>query len=71
MRFWGARPQSQQYVPKKGVPRPAWTYRGARRNLARSMHWPERYRWRRWWAEMKARVTATAAAQDALTGASQ
>lgn len=53
MMFWGARPQAKQYIGKKGEPRPAWTYRGARRNLARSMHWPARYRWRVWWRAIK------------------
>lgn len=56
MKFWGARPQEKQYFPKKGQPRPAWTYRGARRNLAREMHWPDRYRWRIVWRAIKARI---------------
>ncbi len=48
MRFFGAREQRDQYIPRKGVPRPSWSYRGARRNLARIMHWPERWRFRVW-----------------------
>lgn len=68
MRFFGARSQREQYIPRKGTNRPGWSYRGARRNAARLMHWPERYRWRVWLAEttrlvkekMKGLVPATA-----------
>lgn len=58
MYFWGARKPSDQYIVKSGVPRPGWTYRGARRNAARDMQWPTRYRWRRFIAAMKAKVAA-------------
>lgn len=60
MKFFGARPQAEQYVPKKGEPRPEWTYRAARRNAARIMQWPARYRWRVWWQAMKDQVAARA-----------
>lgn len=45
LKFWGVRPDGE-HVGKTGTPRPAWTYRGARRNAARDAHWPTRYRWR-------------------------
>jgi hypothetical protein len=61
MNFFGARQQTQQYIPKGGVPRPGWTYRGARRNAARDLQWPARYRWRRFIAAMKAKVMGTGA----------
>lgn len=46
LKFWGVKPDGE-YVSKKGRPRPAWSYRCARRNAARAAHWPAMYRWRR------------------------
>jgi hypothetical protein len=63
MHYWGSRSQAQQYVPKPGVKRPAWSYRAARRNLARVMHWPDRYRWRIWWRGVKAALAAKLAGE--------
>ncbi len=67
MNFFGARKQSEQYVPKSGVARPDWSYRGARRNAARTMHWPERYRWRVWWRALmdQARAKLAGTTQEA------
>lgn len=56
MNFFGARKQSEQYIAKKGEPRPVWSYRPARRNAARAMHWPARYRFRVWFAETMRQV---------------
>lgn len=67
MKYFGARSQAEQYVVKTGVPRPDWTYRGARRNAARDLQWPERYRWRRFIAAMKAKVAEMM--KDKTTGA--
>ena len=52
MNFFGARKPSEQYIPKRGACKPGWAYRAARRNAARAMHWPARYRWRVWLREM-------------------
>lgn len=56
MNYFGARPANEQYMPKAHVPRPAWTYRGARRNAARDMQWPARYRYRRIMAMIRAKL---------------
>lgn len=72
MKFFGARKQSEQYIPKRGIVRPGWTYRGARRNAARIMHWPERYRYRVWWRavlnQIKAKMRGTPEAALAQAG---
>ena len=46
LRFWGVRPDGELTQSKK-QPRPAWSYRGARRNAARDAHWPLRMRYRK------------------------
>lgn len=58
MHYFGARPQAEQYTTTTGVPRPGWTYRGARRNAARDLHWPDRYRWRYFLRALREKVAA-------------
>lgn len=66
MHYWGARPAKAQYIPETHVPRPLWTYRGARRNAARDLHWPGRYRWRRFIAAIRAKVAALQSSKGAV-----
>lgn len=58
MHYFGARPAKEQYSPKPHTPRPGWSYRAARRNAAADMQWPNRYRWRRVMAALRAKVAA-------------
>ncbi len=53
-------------ITKTGVPRPAWTYRGARRNAARDLHWPARYRWRNIVRAIRAKAEAMLKAKGAV-----
>lgn len=57
LKFWGVR-KDGEHVSKKGKPRPAWTYRYARRNAARAAHWPLRYRWRVFMQMLRERMAA-------------
>lgn len=63
LKFWGVKPDGEQYVGKKGIPRPGWTYRYARRNAARAAHWPMRYRWRVFMRMLREKIAAMKAAK--------
>lgn len=64
LKFWGVR-EDGEYSKSKHQPRPGWTYRGARRNVARLAHWPRRYRWRLFMRQLRERAQAMIAQRRA------
>lgn len=67
LKFWGVQ-NDGNYSPKKGKPRPGWSYRYARRNAARAAHWPLRYRWRVWMKMLREKMAAMRAKGKPVSG---